>query len=105
MELDNVKRSAKEVASSVPLKAPVAVKLADSEVISADLRGATLYGFWLGIKANPKVHKAVLSDDDGWHWIAHVVDVRSDDLVYDLHLAIIENIYVAPEKVDNERAS
>lgn len=105
MELDNVKRSAKEVASSVPLKAPVAVKLIDSEVIAQDMRGATIYGFWLGIKPNPKVHAAVRSDDSGWHWIAHVVDVRSDDLVYDLHLAIIENIDVAPEKVDNERQS
>jgi len=102
-DVKNVMRSVKALAEAVPDQAPVVVKLVDDERVKPEWRGAELFGFWQGYSPNPKVHAAVRSPVDGSHWIAHVIDVRSDRLLYDLHLNIIESIDIAPNKVQKER--
>lgn len=99
----NVKRSVKELLDAIPEKAPVVVSLYDDVQLKPEYRGKTLIGFWLGVSPNPKVHDAVRSPLQGDHWYGHVVDVRSDQLVYDLRLDFIESIDVSPSKVQKER--
>jgi hypothetical protein len=99
----NVKRSVKEVLDAIPREAPVAITLVDDERIKSQYRGATLHGFWLGISPNQDVHDAIRSPLQGDHWYAHVVDVRSDQLLYDLRLDTVESIDVSPTKVAKER--
>jgi hypothetical protein len=99
----NVKRSVKELLDAIPKESPVAVTLFDSEVLKPEYRGKTLFGFWLGVSPNQDVHAAVRSPLQGDHWYAQVVDVRSDQLLYDLRLDTIEKIDVSPTKVQKER--
>jgi hypothetical protein len=83
--------------------APVAVTITDDLKVHPDFRGLVIKGWYMGLSPEPKVHAALRDDENGWHWIAHVVDARNDNLVYDVHLAIITDIDVAPEKVQKER--
>jgi hypothetical protein len=95
----NVKRSAKALAESIELGTPVAVQISDGKVVHSEFRGKWINGIWKGVSPAPQVHPAIRDQEDGWHWIAHVVDVRNKELIYDIHLAIIKNIDTEPNKI------
>lgn len=98
-----VKRSVKEVLDAIPKESPVVVRLNDSEYLKEQYRSHIFFGFWLGVSPNPKVHDAVRSPTQGDHWFAHVVDARSNQLLYDLRLDTIDSIDISPSKVQKER--
>lgn len=84
---------AKEVAANVPINAMVAIKLTNDPKIREAYRGQTIKGYWAGVKANPKIHAALLDELNGWHWIGEVSQFYTDE-VFDLHLEVIESINV-----------
>lgn len=96
-------QNAKQLADVIPNEAPVVVVLVNDQRVKEEWRGITLFGFWLGVSPNPKISPAVRSPLEGRHWIAHVLDARSDSLLYDLHLNIIDKIDVSRSQVERER--
>lgn len=99
-DAQNATQSASELARIIPKGATVAVTLSNTELLKPEWRGKVVHGFWIGIRPDPSINPIVLSPLEGMHWQAVVADPRSDQLVYDLHLATIKRIdVVSPEEV------
>ncbi len=100
-----VKRNARDISRIIEEGAAVAVTLVDDERVKPEYRGITIHGFWLGIVPNPKVGDVVRSVWEGSHWLAQIVDARSEQLLWEPNLESIEAIDIAPGKVQKVRES
>ena len=84
--------TAEAVAKFTPKNAPVKITL-NNDALEP---GKVIRGWFQGVVPNPKLNPMVLSQTNGWHWVAEVVDAHSDNHLWAIHLGAIREITVVP---------